>query len=91
MKTLDLSLVGKQICIIPFRRNFLLKYSELAPTPLEEIESIDMLRVIEYGFKVRMKECKFVSHPVDVEDDIFHVERLLDKDAVYKKGYNQYE
>ena len=38
----DLSLVGKQICIIPFERDFLLKYSKLEPTPLEEAESIDM-------------------------------------------------
>ena len=36
----------KQVCIIPFRRDFLLKFNNLAPTPLEIIESVDMLRVL---------------------------------------------
>ena len=87
MKVIDLSLVGKQICIIPFERDFLLKYSELEPTPLEITESIDMLRVIEYGYNVRMKPINLVSHPVDIKEDIYYVERLLDKDDIYIKGY----
>lgn len=45
---------GKQICIIPFRRDFLLKYTCLEPTPLEIAESVDMMRVLEHGMKVRM-------------------------------------
>ena len=87
MKKLDLSLVGKQICIIPFKRDFLLKYSNLKPTPLEIAESIDMLRVLEYGYSVRMKPCELISHPVDVKEDISYVEKLLEKDEIYKKGY----
>ena len=42
----------KQVCIIPFTRAFLLEYTELPPTPLEIAESIDMLRVLEYGIVV---------------------------------------
>ena len=87
MKATDLSLVGKQICIMPFERDFLLKYSELEPTPLEISESIDMLRVIEYGYNVRMKPVNFVSHPVDIKEDIYHVEQLIEKDDLYIKGY----
>tara|TARA_B100000886_G_scaffold200003_1_gene137936 strand:+ start:2593 stop:3354 length:762 start_codon:yes stop_codon:yes gene_type:complete len=86
-KKLDLSLVGKQICVIPFRRDFLLDYSNLKPSPLEIAESIDMLRVLEYGYDVRMTPCELVSHPVDVEEDIIRVEKLLDKDEIYQKGY----
>ena len=44
----------KQVCIIPFRRDFLLKFNKLESTPLEIIESVDMMRVIEHGCKVRM-------------------------------------
>ncbi len=39
----------KQVCIIPFQRDFLLKFNELESTPLEIIESVDMMRVIEHG------------------------------------------
>ncbi len=87
MNNLNLSLVGKQICIIPFKRDFLLKYSELEPTPLEITESIDMLRVLEYGYNVRMKPVNFISHPVDIRDDIKLVEKILNNDELYIKGY----
>ena len=87
MKNINLSLVGKQICIIPFRRDFLLKYLELDPTPLEVTESIDMLRVLEHGYNVRMSPIQFESHPVDVKEDINCVESLLDKDELFLKGY----
>lgn len=44
----------KQVCIIPFRRDFLFEYSRLSPTLLERAESIDMLRILEHGMKVHM-------------------------------------
>ena len=72
--------MGKQICIIPFRREFLLKYIQLLPTPLEIAESIDMMRVLENGFKVRMVPTKFNTKAVDTEADRLEVESLLAKE-----------
>ena len=69
--------VGKQICVIPFRTEFLKLYSSWAETPLEISESIDMLRVIENGFKVKMISVKGKFHPVDAPNDIKVVEDLL--------------
>ena len=37
----------KQVCIIPFRKSALIRYTKLRPTPLETAESIDMMRFIE--------------------------------------------
>ena len=34
-----------------------------------------------------MKPTNLVSHPVDVKEDIYYVEQLLDRDEIYKKGY----
>ena len=45
-------LMGKQICIIPFRRELLLQYLTLKPTFLEEFHSIDMFRFIENNIQV---------------------------------------
>lgn len=67
----------KQICVIPFRRDFLLEYTTLKPTPLEIAESIDMMRVLEHGLKVKMVPTKFQTHAVDTMDDILHVEKLM--------------
>lgn len=67
----------KQVCIIPFRRDFLIKYSSLKPTPLEVIESVDMMRVLEHGYKVKMVPTSFLTSPVDTIDDLKKVEKLM--------------
>ena len=70
----------KQVCIIPFRRDFLLKFNELEPTPLEIAESVDMMRVLEHGYKVKMVETKFDVYSVDTEQDRKKVDWLMDND-----------
>ena len=55
----------KQVCIIPFRRNFLIKYKKLKPTKLEINESVDMMRVLENGLNIKMIETKFKTQAVD--------------------------
>ena len=67
----------KQVCVIPFRRDFLIEYTKLAPTPLEIAESVDMLRVIEHGYKVRMSPTKHKSYSVDTLADLHKVEQIM--------------
>ena len=69
--------MGKQVCIIPFRRDFLFKFTLMEPTPLEIIESIDMMRVLEHGIKVRMVPTKHETHAVDTQNDLQKVEVLM--------------
>ena len=69
----------KQVCIIPFTRKFLLEYTEMDPTPLEIIESIDMMRILEHGLKVKMIPTRYVSHAVDTLSDLHKVEQLMKK------------
>jgi 3-deoxy-manno-octulosonate cytidylyltransferase (CMP-KDO synthetase) len=78
----------KQVCIMPFTKKNLLQFQEMAPTPLEIAESIEMLRAIEHGLIVRMVRTDLVSKSVDNENDRKTVEGLMKKDAVYKEhGY----
>ena len=72
-------LAKKQVCIIPFRRDFLLQYTNMAPTPLEIAESVDMMRVLEYGYKVKMVPTSYHTYPVDIPDDLKRVESLMKK------------
>jgi len=72
----------KQVCVIPFTREFLLEYTKLAPTPLEIAESIDMLRVLENGMKVKMVPTSYHTYPVDTEQDLKKVEELM-RDETY--------
>ena len=72
----------KQVCIIPFRRDVLLQYAQLPPTPLEKLESIDMLRLMEHGYRVRMVETQYNSQAVDTETDLARVAQLMVADPL---------
>ena len=72
----------KQVCIIPFRRDTILTYAKLEPTPLEQSESIDMLRLLEHGHKVRMVEAEFDTYAVDTPSDLERVEGLMRNDPL---------
>jgi 3-deoxy-manno-octulosonate cytidylyltransferase (CMP-KDO synthetase) len=68
---------GKQLGLIAFRREALQKFAELTPTPLEINESVDMLRFLEHGIKIRMQRTIYRTHAVDVPGDVAEVERLM--------------
>ena len=74
----------KQVCVIPFRRDFLLEFARLAPTELEIAESIDMMRAIEHGYKVRMVPTAHETYSVDTPTDLARVEALLAADSLVK-------
>ena len=75
----------KQVCIIPFRRDTVLNYARLDPTPLEQAESIDRLRFLEHGYKVRMVESEFDTFAVDTPDDLKRVEEMMRNDELTQK------
>lgn len=67
----------KQVCIIPFQRDFLFKYLRLKETSLEISESIDMMRVLEHGYDVKLVEIKKETFPVDTLNDLKKVSRVM--------------
>lgn len=75
--------VYKQVCVIPFRRDFLFKFAALPPTPLERAESIDMLRAIEHGGKIRLAEIENDTQAVDTPDDLRRVAELMENDPLF--------
>jgi 3-deoxy-manno-octulosonate cytidylyltransferase (CMP-KDO synthetase) len=72
----------KQVCIIPFRRDYLLRFNSLPETPLEMYESVDMLRILEHGEKVRMAPVAEHTLSVDTPADLARVEKLMERDAL---------
>jgi len=74
----------KQVCVIPFTRKFLLEFNEMEPTPLEIIESVDMMRVIENGGKVKMVPTQYETKAVDTRDDLNQVEKVMVDDVLYR-------
>lgn len=78
----------KQVCVIPFTRDYLLKFNKLTPTPLEEVESIDMNRVLEHGYKVKMVLEEFETQAVDTPRDLEKVKNMMMGDPLIKKYAN---
>jgi len=72
----------KQVCIISFQRDFLLKFNEMSQTPLEKIESIDMLRVIENDEIVKMSLTHTKTWSVDTKEDLYKVEKKMKDDEL---------
>ena len=75
----------KQVCIMPFRRNTLLEYLDLSPTPLEIIESVDMNRFLEHGISLKMVRSDYKSYAVDTKEDLNFVEEAMKNDHLINK------
>ena len=78
----------KQVCVIPFRRDFLLKYNEIIPTPLENIESVDMSRILEHGGDVLMVHTGYKTKAVDTKYDLLKVIELMKSDPLWENKYS---
>ena len=76
------SKIFKQVCVIPFTRQCLQEFSALPATPLERAESIDMLRLLEHGRKVRLVETSIRTHSVDTFADLQLVQTLMKDDPL---------
>jgi len=75
----------KQLGITAFRRDFLQKFIELPPHPLEIIESVDMMRALENGYRVRMVETAVWTIGVDVPADLAKADEVMRLDPLYPK------
>ena len=78
----------KQVCVIPFKRDFLLEYNEIEQTQLEIIESVDMMRVLENGIKIKMVYIEEDNFSVDTQEDLENVIELMKKDELVKSYIN---
>jgi len=68
------------IGIYGYRRDFLLKLTRMAPTPLEKTESLEQLRVIENGYKIKVVETTapdYIPLSIDTPDDLERARKFL--------------
>jgi 3-deoxy-manno-octulosonate cytidylyltransferase (CMP-KDO synthetase) len=59
-----------------YRRDFLLRLALLPRTPLERVESLEQLRALEHGYRIRVVETACQSLPVDTPEDLERVRRF---------------
>lgn len=69
----------KHMGIYGYRRDFLLHYAQLTSTPLMLAESLEQLKVLEHGYRIKAAVVTGESIGVDLPEDIKKVEQLLCK------------
>ncbi|MBR1730659.1 MAG: 3-deoxy-manno-octulosonate cytidylyltransferase [Selenomonadaceae bacterium] len=69
----------KHIGIYAYRREFLLKYAKMSPTPLEQSESLEQLRALENGYKIKVLHSDNQFIGVDTEEDLKIVNEIYSK------------
>lgn len=67
----------RHVGMYAYRSDILEKVTKLAPSSLEKAESLEQLRWLENGFRIRCVETAFDSHCVDSHEDIEKVIRLM--------------
>ena len=68
--------VFKHIGIYAYRRDFLLAYAKMEPTPLEQSESLEQLRALENGYRIKVIETEHQFVGVDTEEDLAKVNAI---------------
>jgi 3-deoxy-manno-octulosonate cytidylyltransferase (CMP-KDO synthetase) len=76
--------IYQQTGIIAFRADFLRQFSKLPQTPLEKIESCDMMRVVEHGLPISAVLTSIETVGVDTEADRARAEKVLAADPLTK-------
>ena len=72
--------------IYGYTRDFLLKFTTMDQTPLELSESLEQLRAIENGYKIKLIETAYRSFPIDTESDLNRANEEFEKYALEETG-----
>lgn len=74
----------KMSFIVPFRKEVLLSFSSWKPTPLEEIEFNEYLRLLEHGVSIRAVKIEDAKISVDTAEDLAEIRQLMQQDPLRK-------
>lgn len=66
----------KHVGLYVYRRDFLMEFARMAPTPLEQAEKLEQLRALENGCKIKVVETEYESIGVDTPNDL---EKVVEK------------
>jgi 3-deoxy-manno-octulosonate cytidylyltransferase (CMP-KDO synthetase) len=68
---------SRHVGLYVYRRDFLLKFARLRPTALEQIESLEQLRALVYGYRIFVVAADEWSVEVDTPEDLAKAENYL--------------
>ncbi|MGL5963212.1 MAG: 3-deoxy-manno-octulosonate cytidylyltransferase [Fusobacteriaceae bacterium] len=72
----------KHVGIYGYKSDFVRAYSKMESTPLEKSESLEQLRVLENGYKIKVLETRFAIVGVDTREDLERVRDIISKNGI---------
>ncbi|MBN1343755.1 MAG: 3-deoxy-manno-octulosonate cytidylyltransferase [Phycisphaerae bacterium] len=74
--------IYEHVGLYVYRREFLIKLARLEPTILEQVESLEQLRVLEHGYRLRVvatqcEDNEFSGFSIDTAEDLARAEAML--------------
>jgi 3-deoxy-manno-octulosonate cytidylyltransferase (CMP-KDO synthetase) len=60
-----------------FSRAFLAEYAKLEPTPLEQCEALEQLRVLEHGYRITVCRTQALVPEINTPDDLLTAQSLI--------------
>ena len=79
----------RQTGVSAFSKSFLSQFTALEETPLEVVESVDFLRILEHGFEIQGVIYDQLTFGVDRPDDVEKVTKILLNDPKQIKYYRE--
>ena len=67
----------KHVGLYAYRREFLLSFTSWPPTPLEKLERLEQLRILEHGERLRVLETPWDPVSVDTPEDLERVRKIF--------------
>jgi len=77
----------KQVCLIPYTRDYLIEFNEIEPTQLEIAESIDLNRCLQHGHPVQMAMSPGRAISVDTPADLEYAEKVMNTEDTLVNEY----
>ncbi|MBM7622931.1 3-deoxy-manno-octulosonate cytidylyltransferase [Sporohalobacter salinus] len=69
----------KHIGLYAYQKSFLFEFARLESTPLEQVESLEQLRALENGYRIKVVETEYTPVGVDTKNDLEKVRKLMEE------------
>ena len=79
VKEEGMSGIFKHVGLYAYTRSFLLEFTQMNPTPNEQLEKLEQLRILEHGYPIQVEITEKISMGVDCIEDLEKIERFLEK------------
>lgn len=81
-RKLDIQNYYKHVGIYGYKRDFVVEYAKMEPTPLELSESLEQLRALENGYRIKVMETPYKILGVDTQEELEKVREYIRENEI---------